>query len=309
MPVINQVVKKFHLNPIDNDRLILLCGFNHENIKKIEITFDVIINNRSNHFKVSGQVEENVEIAISLIIKLYELTESGHLDSDQIEMLLNCPQSIDATVHSKLPIKVLNAQQQSFIDDIQTHDISFGVGPSGTGKTYLAVASAVHALRNNHIKKIILVRPALEAGEKIGYLPGDMAEKINPYLQPLYDALYELMGVDKVNKAIETKTIEINILAFMRGRTFKNSFVIIDEAQNCTSPQMKMALTRIGYGSKMVIVGDHTQSDLVNQSSGLDIAISVLKKIPEISVSYFDSQAVVRHKIVQKIVQAYEKKD
>lgn len=298
----------FTLEPFDNHRLNLLCGQNHGTIKKIEQFFDVKIKNRSNQFQILGD-DADIDSVSHLIHKLFNLTANGPIEPHQIDLLMNCPTSMDATIKSKYPIKLLNRQQLNFLEAIDSHDISFGIGPSGTGKTYLAVAAAVFALKNKLCKKIILVRPAIEAGEKVGYLPGDMAEKINPYLQPLYDSLYELMGVEQVNKAIENKIIEINLLAFMRGRTFKNSFVIIDEAQNCTSSQMKMALTRIGYASKMVIVGDCTQSDLPKKESGLDKAIETLRGINQISKTEFDSSSVVRHPLVQKIVQAYEEKD
>jgi len=304
---VDKITRKFSLKPIDNNRLMYLCGCENEHINNIESVFKVIISNRSCHFKVFGENIDNIEMAIKVLKKLYELTKLGPLNPDQIDMLLHCPESIDEGNQHNFEIKVLNKEQDLFLNQIQKHDITFGVGPSGTGKTFLAVASAVYALKTNLCKKIILVRPAVEAGEKIGYLPGDMAEKINPYLQPLYDALYELMGFEQTNKLIENQVIEINLLAFMRGRTFKNSFIIIDEAQNCTSPQMKMALTRIGYKSKMVIIGDQTQSDLSDEISGFDTAITILKHIPEISMFYFSNDAIVRHRIVHKIVQAYEK--
>lgn len=301
------ITRTLNMANYTSQQLINICGAKHRNIKEIELSLDVSINQRGDTFQIKGTSLEHVDNAYIILERLYELSKRIDIDDKQLDLLLNCNKDIEHTIESDLPIKILNEEQAHFIDGIQSNDITFGLGPSGTGKTFLSVACAVDALKKKQCKKIILVRPAIEAGEKIGYLPGDMTEKINPYLQPLYDSLYELMGAEHVEKLISNKTIEINLLAFMRGRTFKHSFVIIDEAQNCTRSQLKMALTRLGYKSKMVIVGDASQSDLETNESGLLEAQKCLSHIEEIAFKQFTHQAVVRHKLVKKIVQAYEK--
>ncbi len=290
-----------------NHQMRNICGQHHSNIKEIERAFNVSIHHRSDTFQIKGKSLTEIENAYLILDKIIALSKKIDIDEKQLELLLNSNQSIENNVRSHLPIKILNDEQAKFVEAIENHDIVFGTGPSGTGKTFLSVACAVDALRKKTHKKIILVRPAIEAGEKIGYLPGDMTEKINPYLQPLYDALYELMGNEQVDKYLQNKTIEINLLAFMRGRTFKHSFVIIDEAQNCTRSQLKMALTRLGYKSKMVIVGDASQSDLPSGESGFLQAQDYLKDISEIAFNHFSANSVVRHPLVKKIVEAYEK--
>ena len=295
------------ISDYNNQQMMNICGEHHNNIKEIERAFNVSIHHRADTFQIKGHILQDVENAYIILERLINLANKIDIDEKQLELLLHSNENIENNLNSHLPIKILNDEQAKFINAIENHDITFGSGPSGTGKTFLSVACAVDALRKKTCKKIILVRPAIEAGEKIGYLPGDMTEKINPYLQPLYDALYELMGAEQVDKLLQNKTIEINLLAFMRGRTFKHSFVIIDEAQNCTKSQLKMALTRLGYKSKMVIVGDASQSDLNDGESGFLEAQSYLKNISEIAFNTFTHKAVVRHKLVKKIVEAYER--
>lgn len=303
----NLLTRTLTITDYNNHQMMNICGEQHNNIKEIERAFNVSIHHRSDTFQIKGHVLHDVENAYILLERIINLSNKIDIDEKQLELLLHSNENIDNNLNSHLPIKILNDEQANFIHAIENHDITFGSGPSGTGKTFLSVACAVDALRKKICKKIILVRPAIEAGEKIGYLPGDMTEKINPYLQPLYDALYELMGSEQVDKLLQNKTIEINLLAFMRGRTFKHSFVIIDEAQNCTQSQLKMALTRLGYKSKMVIVGDASQSDLNDGESGFLQAQSYLKNISEIAFNTFTHKAVVRHKLVKKIVEAYER--
>jgi phosphate starvation-inducible PhoH-like protein len=298
--------------PIDNMRLANLCGVLDENLKQIETALDVQIGRRNEHFQITGsqtqvglaqlalkhfydkahRALEIEEIQLGLI----ELTR--HLSSDEVVPTLRTRR---ADLRGRTP------RQNDYIKAIQTHDITFGIGPAGTGKTYLAVASAVDALERDMVKRIVLVRPAVEAGERLGFLPGDLAQKVDPYLRPLYDALYDLMGFDLVSKLFERHTIEIAPLAYMRGRTLNHAFIILDEAQNTTPEQMKMFLTRIGFGSKAVITGDVTQIDLAkHQKSGLVESQIILKEVRGIALHYFYSDDVVRHPLVQKIIDAYE---
>lgn len=301
------ITRTLTISDYNNHQLMNICGEHHNNIKELERAFNVTIHHRADTFQIKGANLAEVENAYLILERMIQMSDKLDIDEKQLELLLQSNHTIESNINSHLPIKILNDEQANFINAIDNHDITFGTGPSGTGKTFLSVACAVDALRKKTCKKIILVRPAIEAGEKIGYLPGDMTEKINPYLQPLYDALYEIMGTEQVDKLLQNKTIEINLLAFMRGRTFKHSFVIIDEAQNCTKSQLKMALTRLGYKSKMVIVGDASQSDLNDGESGFLQAQDYLKDISEIAFNHFTHQAVVRHKLVKKIVEAYEK--
>lgn len=301
------ITRTITISDYNNLQMINICGEHHNNIKEIERAFKVSIHHRADTFQIKGNILKDVENAFIILERIIHMSNKIDIDEKQLELLLHSNQNIENNLNSHLPIKILNDEQAAFIKSIEAHDITFGSGPSGTGKTFLSVACAADALRKKTCKKIILVRPAIEAGEKIGYLPGDMTEKINPYLQPLYDALHELMGSDEVDKLLQNKTIEINLLAFMRGRTFKHSFVIIDEAQNCTKSQLKMALTRLGYKSKMVIVGDASQSDLNDGESGFLQAQEYLKDISEIAFNNFTHKAVVRHKLVKKIVEAYER--
>jgi phosphate starvation-inducible PhoH-like protein len=308
------------LTPFDNRRLADLCGQFDEHLHQIERYWGVEINNRGNVFQIIG-TQRSVDKTQELLTRLFEETaHPNHVNLAKIHVLL---QTIDQQNEHKKPLPDYNEfviktrlvkirprspNQFHYVKNIQTHDISFGVGPAGTGKTYLAVAEAVTALDSDKVQRIILVRPAVEAGEHLGFLPGDMAQKVDPYLRPLYDALYEMLGIEQVDKLIERNIIEVAPLAYMRGRTLNEAFIILDEAQNTTREQMKMFLTRIGFGSKAVITGDITQIDLPkNEASGLRHAIAVLNEIKEIHFTFFQSHDVVRHPIVQLIVQAYEK--
>jgi|TARA_B100001741_G_scaffold308268_1_gene304253 phosphate starvation-inducible PhoH-like protein len=305
------------LEPIDNDRLIRLCGLLDKNIRQIENFFEVEISNRGNAFKISGR-DTNVENTSNFIEKIYHLSESEEITPKQLHLYLNNSSEflsddtddIDSSIKlKKLIIKPKSNNQKSFIDTINTNTVTFGIGAAGTGKTFLAVASAVNALEKRLVKKIILVRPAIEAGEKLGFLPGDLAEKIDPYLQPLYDSLYECLGFETVNKLLEKKVIEIAPLAYMRGRTLNDAFIILDEAQNTTISQMQMFLTRIGYGSTTVVTGDVSQIDLPKDSqSGLKDCLEFILNIKGIDAVKFGPKDVMRHKIVSSIVSEYEKR-
>ena len=305
------------LEPIDNDRLIRLCGLLDKNIRQIENFFEVEISNRGNAFKISGR-DTNVENTSNFIEKIYHLSESEEITPKQLHLYLNNSSEflsddtddIDSSIKlKKLVIKPKSNNQKSFIDTINTNTVTFGIGAAGTGKTFLAVACAVSALEKRLVKKIILVRPAIEAGEKLGFLPGDLAEKIDPYLQPLYDSLYECLGFETVNKLLEKKVIEIAPLAYMRGRTLNDAFIILDEAQNTTISQMQMFLTRIGYGSTTVVTGDVSQIDLPKDSqSGLKDCLEFILNIKGIDVVKFGPKDVMRHKIVSSIVSEYEKR-
>ena len=305
------------LEPIDNDRLIRLCGLLDKNIRQIENFFEVEISNRGNAFKISGR-DTNVENTSNFIEKIYHLSESEEITPKQLHLYLNNSSEflsddtddIDSSIKlKKLIIKPKSNNQKSFIDTINTNTVTFGIGAAGTGKTFLAVACAVNALEKRLVKKIILVRPAIEAGEKLGVLPGDLAEKIDPYLQPLYDSLYECLGFETVNKLLEKKVIEIAPLAYMRGRTLNDAFIILDEAQNTTISQMQMFLTRIGYGSTTVVTGDVSQIDLPKDSqSGLKDCLEFILKIKGIDAVKFGPKDVMRHKIVSSIVSEYEKR-
>jgi phosphate starvation-inducible protein PhoH and related proteins len=302
--------------PVDNQRLANLCGALDENLRQIEAALDVNIARRGERFAVTGK-SPRARIAAKLLQDFYakarhslslEDVQLGLVEADNARTAK--PAAEMATLitrredlHGRTP------HQVEYLTNIQTHDITFSIGPAGTGKTYLAVACAVDALERDSVKRIVLVRPAVEAGERLGFLPGDMAQKVDPYLRPLYDALYDLMGYDRVAKMFERGAIEIAPLAFMRGRTLNHAFVILDEAQNTTPEQMKMFLTRIGFGSKAVVTGDITQIDLAKgQKSGLVDAREVLRKVRGIAFTLFGSEDVVRHPLVQRIVNAYEKR-
>ena len=305
------------LEPIDNDRLVRLCGLLDKNIRQIENFFEVEISNRGNAFKISGR-DTDVENTSNFIEKIYHLSESEEITPKQLHLYLNNSSEflsddtddIDSSIKlKKLIIKPKSNNQKSFIDTINTNTVTFGIGAAGTGKTFLAVACAVNALEKQLVKKIILVRPAIEAGEKLGFLPGDLAEKIDPYLQPLYDSLYECLGFETVNKLLEKKVIEIAPLAYMRGRTLNDAFIILDEAQNTTISQMQMFLTRIGYGSTTVVTGDVSQIDLPKDSqSGLKDCLEFILNIKGIDAVKFGPKDVMRHKIVSSIVSEYEKR-
>lgn len=311
--------REFHLQPADPARLATLCGQFDEHLKHIERRMGVRIGYRGNHFRVTGAGEATAAAA-EVLRHLYRETEAtDDLTPDTVHLFIResgferVPEVADFQGHSiviktpKLQARPRGLNQQRYVHSIRTHDINFGVGPAGTGKTWLAVACAVEALKNEEVKRIMLVRPAVEAGEKLGFLPGDLAQKVDPYLRPLYDALYEMLGFDYVTKLIEKSVIEIAPLAFMRGRTLNNAFIILDESQNTTREQMKMFLTRIGFGSTAVITGDITQVDLPRgQNSGLQHAIDVLDKVTGIAFTRFTASDVVRHPLVQRIVEAYD---
>jgi phosphate starvation-inducible protein PhoH and related proteins len=321
---LSQIIKteEVTLEPADNKRLSSLCGPFDEHIKLIERRLGVEINYQANHFKVVGK-NTHAEAATEALKSLYVETQpvkgkTTELDTQQVHLALqetrvpepDTEQHYGKEVHIKTKrgvIKPRNPNQSQYVMNIVHHDITFGVGPAGTGKTYLAVACAVDALERQEIRRILLTRPAVEAGEKLGFLPGDLAQKVDPYLRPLYDALFEMLGFEKVEKLIERNVIEVAPLAYMRGRTLNDAFIILDESQNTTVEQMKMFLTRIGFNSKAVITGDITQIDLPRGArSGLRHGIDVRKNVPDISINFFTAQDVVRHPVVAKIVQAYE---
>jgi len=307
--------------PIDNQALANLCGQFDENLKQIEKRLNVRINHRGNAFRIEGNAK-NIRLASASLNNLYQQSQQMVLSPQHVQQSLQ-----ESNMHSLLPENKVGAKsevlkirrkvistrgknQLEYIEKIRDQDINFGIGPAGTGKTYLAVASAVEALEKEEIRRIILVRPAVEAGEKLGFLPGDMAQKVDPYLRPLYDALYEMMGFDQVCKLIERNVIEVAPLAFMRGRTLNEAFVILDEAQNTTVEQMKMFLTRIGFGSTIIVTGDVTQTDLPTHcQSGLQHVMHILKDIKNISFTFFDQKDVMRHPIVQDVIAAYEKSE
>jgi len=308
------------LTPEDNRRLLNLCGRCDEHIRLIEKRLDVEIKQRGYTFSIQGHPEA-VEIASHTLTDLYHETQKQtHLAFHEVHLYLQTLQKSSPAQHPddsrsiRMDIRVKREtitargkNQVQYVKNILDHDINFGVGPAGTGKTYLAVACAVNALESERISRIILVRPIVEAGEKLGFLPGDLAQKVHPYLRPLYDALYEMQGVDHVNELIERNIIELAPLAYMRGRSLNDAFIILDESQNTTTEQMKMFLTRIGFNSKAVITGDVTQIDLGNhRDSGLIHAIDVLKNVNGISFTHFEASDVVRHPLVQRIVEAYE---
>lgn len=306
------------LEPEDNERLANLCGPFDEHLREVELRVGVEIANRGNLFRVSGSAAA-VRAAVKVLRALYERAAEEVLTATGVHLLIReleadrpneeaAAQAQEVVIRTKRGVvKGRGANQIRYLHAVATHDINFGIGPAGTGKTYLAVASAVEALETNKVQRLLLVRPAVEAGEKLGFLPGDLTQKVDPYLRPLYDALYEMLGVEKVMRLLERNVIEIAPLAFMRGRTLNDSFVILDEAQNTTLEQMKMFLTRIGFGSTAVITGDVTQIDLPRKDqSGLSHAIRVLKNVDGISFTFFQSQDVVRHPLVARIVRAYE---
>jgi phosphate starvation-inducible PhoH-like protein len=313
--------REFTLEPDDTERLANLAGPFDEHLRQIELRLGVSIANRGNVFRIDGDAG-HAELAARVLRDLYAATEHEVLDGHRINLQLQDSNvaALDASAAAAAQdvvikvkrgaIKGRGPNQARYLHAIATHDINFGIGPAGTGKTYLAVASAVDALDANRVQRIILVRPAVEAGEKLGFLPGDLTQKVDPYLRPLYDALYEMLGFEKVAKLIERNVIEIAPLAYMRGRTLNDSFVILDEAQNTTVEQMKMFLTRIGFGSVAVVTGDVTQIDLPRHvRSGLRDAIEVLREVSGISFTFFTAHDVVRHPLVQKIVRAYERHD
>ncbi|TNH06687.1 PhoH family protein [Testudinibacter sp. TR-2022] len=322
----------FTLEPQDNARLQSLCGAFDEHLQRIESTFKLQILRRDFSFTLKSEQPHSAKLlkaVARLIQQLYADTaplkgkikeldlEDVHIAIQESRILAQAEETSEVRSASKVysttvktkrgVIKPRGANQIQYLHNILRHDISFGIGPAGTGKTYLAVAAAVEALEKQEIRRILLTRPAVEAGEKLGFLPGDLGQKIEPYLRPLYDALFEMLGFERVEKLIERKVIEIAPLAYMRGRTLNDAFIILDESQNTTVEQMKMFLTRIGFNSKAVITGDITQVDLPrSQKSGLRHAMEVLQAVPELSFNFFESSDVVRHPVVAKVVQAYE---
>jgi len=322
MPV--KIVKSldFDLVPTDNSRLANLCGQFNEHLHQLESHFDVGIACRSNHFQIEGR-DENQRAAMAAIKNLYAVADEEMLTPSSVQLYLNESNGESAVDQkqkdeqhrwsmktSKVTIKGRGRNQVEYLKQINTFDLTLGIGPAGTGKTYLAVASAVNALESDEVQRLVLVRPAVEAGERLGFLPGDLAQKIDPYLRPMYDALYEMMGFQKVAKLIERNVIEIAPLAYMRGRTLNDSFIILDEAQNTTIDQMKMFLTRIGFGSRAVVTGDITQVDLPrDKMSGLRHSMQLLDGVEGIGITRFIAADVVRHPLVKKIVDAYERED
>lgn len=304
---------------VPNEHIQNIFGQFDRNIKNIEKAYHVTIVLRGDTLKIAGE-EANVKMAISVIQQMANLSKSGNIITDQN---INYAVSLSKTGNEKViteldkdtvchtingkPVKAKTLGQKNYLDAIDKNMIVFGVGPAGTGKTYLAMAKAITAFKNNEVNRIILTRPAIEAGEKLGFLPGDLQSKVDPYLRPLYDALYEIMGAESFLKNMEKGLIEVAPLAYMRGRTLDNAYIVLDEAQNTTPAQMKMFLTRIGFGSKAIITGDLSQKDLPKDAqSGLEVALKVLNKIEDISIVHFSSDDVVRHPLVQKIVSAYE---
>jgi phosphate starvation-inducible PhoH-like protein len=326
------------LEPLDNEVLANLCGQFDEHLRQIERRLGVHINNRGNRFRVMGPGKAS-RACVRVLQELYKMAGSERLDPQRVHICLQesavaeddlmtegmtegskaaktagpgdgeAPENLDIKTR-RASIRPKGKHQKAYIRGISENDLNFGIGPAGTGKTYLAVASAVEALEQERVRRIVLVRPAVEAGERLGFLPGDLSQKVDPYLRPMYDALYEMLGFDRVGKLIERNIIEVAPLAFMRGRTLNESFVILDEAQNTSVEQMKMFLTRTGFGSRTVVTGDITQIDLPrNQVSGLRHVINVLDDVPGVSFTFFDPRDVVRHPLVQRIVEAYEGAD
>ena len=304
------MILRHTFTPHNNTRLSHLCGPTDEHLRTIELALNVKIAHRHEQFKVDGHKAKATR-AMEVLQALYERAAKA-IPPEQVQLMLAGDSAMEEedipTLQTRrTDLRPRTPTQAAYLDNIAAHDISFGIGPAGTGKTYLAVACAVDALERSAVQRIVLTRPAVEAGEKLGFLPGDLGQKVDPYLRPLYDALYDLMGYDRVQKAFERNAIEIAPLAFMRGRTLNNAFVILDEAQNTTPEQMKMFLTRIGFGAKAVVTGDVSQIDLPKgQLSGLIDAERVLKRVKGISVTRFTSADVVRHPLVARIVDAYD---
>jgi phosphate starvation-inducible PhoH-like protein len=317
-----QISRDIVLEPADNSRLANLCGQFDEHLRQIESRLNVDIASRGNHFRVTGPPGA-AQAGGDVLLSLFELTDNERLDPERVHMMLQESQMNDgdlASANSDLSdgddvtiqtqrkmIRPRGANQTAYVQSIRKHDLAFGIGPAGTGKTYLAVACAIEALSNEEVRRIVLVRPAVEAGERLGFLPGDMSQKVDPYLRPMYDALYDMVGAEHVTRLIERNIIEIAPLAFMRGRSLNESFVILDEAQNTSVEQMKMFLTRIGFGSRAVVTGDITQIDLPDrQLSGLKDVMRILAGVEGIGFTQFLPKDVVRHPLVRRIVEAYE---
>ncbi len=313
------VRQSLELKPHDTERLAHLCGPQDEHLRLLEKTLDVQVHNRGHRFQVLGS-ESAAQAAVDSIRELYEATAGGEIAPDRVHLVARSAArgrdpdepgepAEDVVIKTRRGlVRGRGASQRRYLVNLQTHDLNFGIGPAGTGKTYLAVAAAVDALESEQVRRLLLVRPAVEAGERLGFLPGDLAQKVDPYLRPLYDALFEMLGFERVGRLIERNIIEIAPLAYMRGRTLNEAFIILDEAQNTTVEQMKMFLTRIGFGSTAVVTGDMTQIDLPHhKASGLRHAVGILRNIDNISVTRFTAQDVVRHPLVQRIVRAYDR--
>jgi len=308
------------LDPADNIRLVELCGPLDAHLRLIEARLGVEIRRRGNRFQIIGASVAGRQ-AEGVLVDLYARAQREPVDPERVHLALQAVGMDAGGADAAAPgapdelkvrtargaVRARGANQLEYLNNVRTHDLTFGIGPAGTGKTYLAVACAVEALQSENVRRIVLVRPAVEAGERLGFLPGDLSQKVDPYLRPMYDALYEMMGFERVAKLIERNVIEVAPLAFMRGRSLNDSFVILDEAQNTTNEQMKMFLTRIGFGSKAVVTGDITQVDLPSaKQSGLRTVIDILQGVRGIAFTMFQSKDVVRHPLVQRIVQAYE---
>jgi len=308
------VVRELSLEPADNARLASLCGQFDEHLRHIERRLDVVIRNRGSWFQVEGPTEA-AEAAVRVLKSLYELAATETISAHRVHLWLQEAgleepedEAPDQVQTRRGIVRGRGANQTRYLKSIRLQDLTFGIGPAGTGKTYLAVASAVEALERDEVRRIVLVRPAVEAGERLGFLPGDLSQKVGPYLRPLYDALYELLGFERVGRLIERHVIEVAPLAFMRGRTLNEAFIILDEAQNTTIEQMKMFLTRVGFGSRAVVTGDITQTDLpASKVSGLKHAAEVLRDVEGVAFVWFTARDVVRHPLVQRIVRAYER--
>ncbi len=307
--------REFDLDPPDNARLANLCGPLDENLRLLEERMSVSVKRRGASFRIAGR---RAGAAENVVRELFARTTSEEISLDRVHLALRDSPDEPGALTAEEPlegavrvargtIRARGRNQRDYLANIHAKDLSFGIGPAGTGKTYLAVACAVEALQADRIRRIILVRPAVEAGERLGFLPGDLTQKVDPYLRPMYDALYEMLGFDRVARFIERNVIEVAPLAFMRGRSLNDSFIILDEAQNTTPEQMKMFLTRIGFGSKAVVTGDVTQTDLpAGKMSGLKHVINILKGTDGVAFTFFQAADVVRHPLVQRIVQAYE---
>jgi phosphate starvation-inducible PhoH-like protein len=307
--------REFELEPADNARLANLCGPLDENLRLVEDRLQVEVHRRGETFRVVGERASEAEDTLR---ELFRMSKDEDVTPHRVHLTLHerthdaehpaGPDPEDPSIRvQRGAIRARGSHQREYLKQIKVSDLTFGVGPAGTGKTYLAVASAVEALQAERVRRIVLVRPAVEAGERLGFLPGDLTQKVDPYLRPMYDALYEMLGFDRVARFIERNVIEVAPLAFMRGRSLNDSFIILDEAQNTTPEQMKMFLTRIGFGSRAVVTGDVTQTDLPHgKLSGLRHALGVLKGVAGVSFTFFDARDVVRHPLVQRIVQAYE---